>query len=109
METGRIRLDGPLAFGVLDESIDGEFFPALLPKAVVILTAAPHQPPRWVMKLRLGLAAPPGMTLQRLGIQEFDPAYGGRWNAGSNKRGGGTDMLPEVYARAVTERLRGTS
>ena len=30
VETGRIRLDGPLAFGVLDESIDGEFFPALL-------------------------------------------------------------------------------
>ena len=106
---GQIRLDGPLAFGVLEESIDGEFFPALLPKAVVILMAAPHQPKPWVMKLRLGLAAPPGMTLQRLGIQEFDPAYGGRWNAGSNKRGGGTDMSPEVYARAVTERLRGIS
>ena len=44
VKTGMIRLDGPLAFGVLDESIDGEFFPALLPKAVVILTAAPYEP-----------------------------------------------------------------
>ena len=68
--------------------------------------AAPHQPKPWVMKLRLGPAAPPGMTLQRLGIQEFDGAYGGRWNAGSNKRGDGTDMSPEAYARVVTERLR---
>ena len=106
VETGRIQLDGLLAFGVLDESIDGEFFPALLPKAMVILTAAPHRPKPWVMKLRLGTAAPPGMTLQRLGIQELDPAYGGRWNAGSNKRGGGTEMSPEVYARAVADRLR---
>jgi hypothetical protein len=81
----------------------------LLPKAVVILTAFRNQESRWVMKLRLGLGAPPGTTLQRLGIKEFDPAYGGRWNAGSNKRGGGTDISPEVYARAVAERLRGIS
>lgn len=109
VEKGQIRLDGPLAFGELKESIDGEFFPALLPKAVVILTAAPYHRKPWVMKVRLGLAAPPGMTLHQLGIREFDPAYGGRWNAGSNKRGDGTHMAPEAYARAIAERLRGIS
>jgi hypothetical protein len=59
-----------------------------------------------MMKLRLGLAAPPGLTLQRLGVQAFDPRYGGRWNAGSNKRGGGTDIPPERYAQLVADRLQ---
>ncbi len=41
------------------------------------------------------------MRLNRLGIESFDAAYGGRWNAGSNKRGDGTTTSPDAYARAL--------
>jgi hypothetical protein len=104
---GTLRVDGPLAFGILEESVDGEFFPALLPDVTAILTAVRHplDRTRWVMKLRLGLAAPAGLTLPRLGIEEFDVAFGGRWNAGSNRRGGGTAVLPEVYAGLLRRRV----
>ncbi len=44
------------------------------------------------------MAAPPGFTLFSLNLNEnLDPKVGGRWNAGSNKRGGGTSMPLEDY------------
>lgn len=106
--SGRVRVTGRLAFAVLDGRVDSEFFPALLPAAAVILLATqlPTDPGRWQMKLRLGPAAPAGFTLEMIGLREFDPAYGGRWNAGANKRGGGSAVAPEAYAAEVDRRLR---
>jgi hypothetical protein len=107
VEKGRFQKVGPLRFAVTGEPIDGEFFPALLPGAVVIMVASPlpENPCRWQIKLRLGLAAPPGLSLSNLGITEFDPNYGGRWNAGSNRSGGGTELSPEAYAERLIEAL----
>lgn len=103
---GRFQLVGSLAWAVLDEVIDGELFPPLLPQAVVILVASPRdEQGQWNMKLRLGLAAPEGLTLHALKLAEIDPHYGGRWNAGSNRRGGGTAMSPERYAELLAARL----
>jgi len=110
---GGFQKAGPLHFAVVDEPIDGEFFPALLPDAAVIMLAnrLSGDPLRWQVKLRLGPAAPPGMSLFDLGIPEFDSNYGGRWNAGSNRRRDpvtglrGTDLDPEDYASRLAERL----
>jgi hypothetical protein len=54
-------------------------------------------------------AAPAGLSISRLGITEFDPGYGGRWNAGSNRES--TDYADGFadhvdYARQVRRRLR---
>ena len=57
------------------------------------------------MKIRLGMAAAAGCSLQRLGIVSFAPAFGGRWNAGSNKRGDGTDIAPADYAANIADEL----
>lgn len=102
VERGGFQEVGPLHFAIVDEPIDGEFFPALLPDAIAIMVANPlsEAPGRLQVKLRLGQAAPPGLALSDLGIPEFDPNYGGRWNAGSNirvdpRRGHrGTDRSP---------------
>jgi hypothetical protein len=92
--------------GVFDHEIDGEFFPALLPEAALILVAIRmNTPSRWQMKVRLGTAAAPGLTLDALNISTFDTAYGGRWNAGSNKRGDGTACTPQLYAEELRRRL----
>lgn len=109
VSNGRFQRVGPLHFAVVDEPIDGEFFPALLPDAIAIMVANPllEDPSRWQVKLRLGRDAPSGLALSDLGIQDFDPNYGGRWNAGSNRRGGGTPLTPEEYAERLMVRLEG--
>jgi hypothetical protein len=40
-----------------------------------------------ITRIRLGPKAPEGLSLHKLGVSDFDPYYGGRFNAGSNKRG----------------------
>jgi hypothetical protein len=107
VEGGRFERAGKLAFAILEAPVPGEFFPALLPDAAVILTTSPlrRRPGYWQVRLRLGRAAPAGLTLERLEIGRFDPHYGGRWNAGSNRRAGGTGIEPQRYAELLAERL----
>lgn len=97
---------GPVAWAELDEQVDGELFPALLPDAEIIVVGCKSpRSDRWFIKVRLGLAAKSGSSLQNLEITTMDPAYGGRWNAGSNKRGGGSLMGPDAYAEHIAGRL----
>jgi hypothetical protein len=104
---GAFQRIGRMELAVLDEETEGELFPGLLPHAYLLMLAIPCPEPAgaWKVKLRLGGAAPEGLTLPMLDINEFDPKYGGRWNAGSNRRGGGTTMDPVRYAALVSERL----
>lgn len=106
---GSVHLDGPLAWAVVEDEIDAAFFPPLLPRAALIMIAQRRDDAadRWNVKLRLGRAAPPGFTLHSLGIRHWNPAFGGRWNAGSNKRGGGTSIAPRDYANRLLARLIG--
>lgn len=110
VQTGDVRQIGHtrrVAYGRLAEEIDGAFFVKPLPDAWVIMLASQHPdyPDKWVVKLRLGNGAPAGFNLQSLAISDVDPEYGGRWNAGSDKRGGGTAMAPEEYRTELTERV----
>ena len=75
--------------------------------AAVIMVARPNAttPASWTIKLRLGQSAPPVLTLHSLRITDWDPSFGGRWNAGSNKRGGGTQIDPESYVAHLRARL----
>jgi hypothetical protein len=103
----KIQLDGSLAHGVLEKKIDGEFFPAKLPSAALILLLSPRtESNRWDAKMRLGLGAPHGVSLHDLRSRRFDPAFAGRWNAGSNARNGGTDMEPDEYIQNVAVAMR---
>jgi hypothetical protein len=104
---GRFQIIGKLAWAELDSAIDACFFPALLPDVWLILLVMPlaDRPNRREVKVRLGLAASPGLTLHDLDIGGIDPAFGGRWNAGSNRRAGGTSLPAATYARALSNRL----
>lgn len=107
VEGGAFRRIGKLAFAVLPERFDGELFPPLIPDAALLMFAAPlkEDPSRWVVKIRMGWSAPDGLDLHDLSVPEIDPTFGGRWNAGSNTRGGGTDLDPDNYASEVAARL----
>jgi len=97
-----------LAFATCDREIDGALFAHRLEEAAVIMVAVPNDraPGSWVVKLRRGPAAPRGFSLHDLEIAQWDTGYGGRANAGSNKRGGGTRMSPADYAEQLRTRLR---
>jgi hypothetical protein len=94
-----------VAFAVSDGSIDSAFFPAQLRHVAVIMLAHRRDDTRWTVKLRLGGRQLPGLTLHTLGVTDWDPRFGGRWNAGSNGRGGGTSIRPRDYAERLRERV----
>ena len=106
------RFDGSdgVSMAVLDEPVEGELFLPHLPRATLVVTMTPlvAHPGRWQAKIRLGHGASEGLSLHDLRIAEFDDAYGGRWNAGSNNRGDGTDLTPDAYRRKLIEALAAT-
>lgn len=103
---GIFSLQNGIAWAVLKESIDGEFLPALLPDAMLIVTftSLRGEPQKWNAKMRLGNAAPEGLSLGDV-IRPFDKGYGGRWNAGSNKRAGGSAINPKDYIDTIKANL----
>ena len=103
--SSRVMWLDSVALIVSSEIIPLEMVASFLPNAKIIVSASPSDDDRWRVKVRLGLAAK-GFTLNDLELHSFDHAFGGRWNAGSNNRGGGTELPPEVYASKVAQALR---
>lgn len=104
-DRGDYERRGGLIWIVGRESISGEFLTALFPEAVLIAYARPRRDGKNEVKLRLGAAAPEGFSLLSLGLRELDPAFGGRWNAGSNKRGGYTSKPYSKYCSELHQLL----
>jgi hypothetical protein len=107
VDSGAFEIDGErlVAFAVSDGSIDSAFFPVLLPDVAVIMVAHRRDDGRWTVKLRLGGSRVAGLTLHTLRVTDWDPRFGGRWNAGSNGRGAGTSMDPRAYAERLRARV----
>lgn len=107
VESGEFDFLGGVAYAQFDKKMDLAFFPALLPDAQVILLFCPHKMNANAMeaKIRLGMAAPAGLTLSKLNIENIDPNFGYRWNAGSNRRAGGSDLKIDDYAKRLNEKL----
>lgn len=108
---GGLRIEGKVTALYLEkggEHLDSAFLPSLAPAASVLVMAYPHpeNPAKLVIRLRLGQNAPPELKLNRI---PFDPHFGGRWNAGANKRAGGTTMSLEAYLKALDGWVSGFS
>jgi hypothetical protein len=108
VEKGEMLDLGGISYVQLSTKVESSYFPALLPDAQVVLVYCPLEKKQDHMeaKIRLGLAAPAGMTLDDLEINDIDPNFGYRWNAGSNRRAGGTQLNIEEYARLLNEKLQ---
>lgn len=104
-EPGTVTWVGSVALLEGMDRIPAELLIALLPRASAVVTAKPEQGGKWTMKVRLGLAAPRGLSLMNIGVERFDAAYGGRWNAGSNTRAGGTLLAPLAYAARLRDAI----
>lgn len=103
---GHTEKIGQVYLLITKTKIDAGLVPAFLPDARIIVVATPYvDQGKWEIAVRMGLARPEELSLDTLDINSFDPAYGGRWNAGSNRRGGGTIIEPWDYARALDQVL----
>ncbi len=112
VESGAFETLGHVAYAEATAKFDGAFLPSLLPEAWVIVLGSPLKdkegnivPEVNEIKIRLGKSAPEGMTLQSLGLKDTDIKFGGRWNAGSNKRGGGTNLSVKECAETINNLL----
>lgn len=107
-EKGNIINLGGVSYVQLDKKVESSYFPALIPDAQVILVFSPLEKKldHWEVKIRLGMAAPVGLTLEKLEVTDFDKNFGCRWNAGSNRRAGGTCLGIEEYARRLNDKLQ---
>ncbi len=111
VENGMFTVLGKVAYAETDIKFDGSFLPALLPESWVIILSSPYKkdgvtvPNQYEAKIRLGKKVPEGFTLQQLGLGETDIRWGGRWNAGSNKRAGGSSLTAEQCAKIIAEKL----
>jgi hypothetical protein len=72
-----------------DRYFDSELFLPHYPHARIIVIGCPCEdsPEVPLTRVRLGAGVEKGLSLHRLGLKDFDPYFGGRFNAGSNKRG----------------------
>lgn len=72
-----------------DRYLDSDLFLPHFPQARLLVIGCPSEKyPEFAMtRLRLGGSVEEGVSLHRLGVTDFDPYFGGRFNAGSNKRG----------------------
>ena len=105
VENGNFEKIGSVYFTSVQEKIDGGLLPAVLPNASVIVIGSPmkNDPSLWENKVRLGMNCPDGLTLDMLEL----PNFGGRWNAGSTKRKGGTKFSPREYAELINNKIEG--
>lgn len=107
LAAGPVRWLGRVAHIEAPGRVESDYFLPHLPEAELIAVTFPlrRDPSRTALKLRLGHAAPSGVSLQRVDLHDVDPAYAGRWNAGSNQRGGGSMRHPRELVEGVAERL----
>jgi type VI protein secretion system component Hcp len=100
---GKFTFYHDIAYIILDEKVDGALVPALIPKANVIVVAYPMPAGsrgKWLIKVRVGKNAR-GIYLNQLHL----PDFGGRWNAGSTSRSGGTNISPQEYVKLVYQKI----
>lgn len=83
-----------------ENRVSGEFLPPLLPDANIIIVGTPMDNGKLGIKARLGLNSN-GIKLNQLDL----PDFGGRWNAGSTKRHGGTSHSLKEYAEIVDSKI----
>ncbi len=112
VEAGAFLTKGPISYALLDTKIESAFFPSLLPEASIIVTACPFRnendkdaSDKLELKIRLGKNTIPNLTLDKLNLSDTPIHFGGRWNAGSNKRAGGTTLNIDECVDIVSERL----
>jgi len=85
---------------------DGAMLPAIFLKSSVIFMSRPDKKNSNIniMNVRLGRPLAGKADLRDI-MKTANLPFGGRWNAGANKRKGGTKLAPKEFAQKIYEAL----
>jgi len=103
VDDGKFSYQDGIAYIKLDEKIESGLIPKYVPDAKIIMMARPMpegNAKEWSIHLRLGNEAGE-IRLDMLNL----PDFGCRWNAGSTKRYGGTDIEPEEFLKILIDEV----
>jgi hypothetical protein len=87
----------------MDKKIDAGLLPGLFPDVKAIMVASPMpdgSKGKWRIRVRLGNSSE-NIELNKLNL----PDTGGRWNAISTSRNGGTNTEPEDYLKMLSDKF----
>ncbi len=82
------------------EKFDATLLIGLFPQAKVIFTARRGNDGKTIANVRLGMAASEGSDVREI-MTSIDEPFGGRWNAGANRRKGGSDSSAKKIAEKI--------
>jgi hypothetical protein len=103
-ENHEFEMNGGVAYKLLEKPIDDAgLLPCFFPNADAIIVAwpMPNGNGKWGIKTRLGVKTE-GVSLLKMNL----PDTGGRWDAVSTTRHGGTDTPPEEYVKLVMNGIK---
>ena len=103
VDNGEFKMDGSIAYILLDRKIDAGLLPFFFPAADAVIVAWPMpkgSKGKWGIKTRL-VTANNDIVLNKMDL----PDTGGRWNAVSTTRHGGTDIDLEEYVKIVKRNI----
>lgn len=86
------------------DKFDATLLAGLLPNTKVIFTARQNEEGKTIIGVRMGLAMEEGSDLRDI-MRGINEPFGGRWNAGSNKRKGGSDSSARQIAQKIANYL----
>ena len=98
--TFTVNMNNGIAFKIMDKKIDAGLLPALFPNVKAIMVASPMPDRKWRIRVRLGKLGK-NIELNKLNL----PDTGGRWNAISTSRHGGTNTKPEDYLKMLSDKI----
>lgn len=110
---GIFKTYGKVCYAFLDRSfnVDPVLWFSYLPKAAAIVLFVPHPKnceygsrARRIARIGIGAAGAGKVAFDEIGIAEFDPAWKGKWNAGSDYYEG-TSLDPKKYVRYLNAKI----
>lgn len=103
IKSNKYQKEGKISYFITDSNLDPTLLVSLLPqsKAIMVSSKSKKDVNKWIHRIRLG------MNEENKSLKEIDlPDFGGRWNAGSTRRHGGTLIEPKEYARILNNKLK---
>lgn len=101
VENHEYEMIGGIAHLTTNDRLDAALLPSLFPHAKAVALTSPmpkHSARKWRIRVRLGI------SVENVALNQIDlPHTGGRWNAISTSRDGGTAMEPAEYLKLVAE------
>lgn len=106
VQNGNFKNENGIFYAETTKNISLNLFLPLIPEAKILILSMPSKadPSKHEIKIRLGMSHPANLRLNNLQFSpENDFGWQGRWNAGSNRRSGGTSKSLDEVVNTISQ------